>query len=339
MNKFKFAKDFLSAKITGKTQFFQAILNITGRCNLSCGYCIANSKNRKLKDLSTEVWLEVIDYLINQGVQKINLCGGEPLLRDDIDVFIDKIVKSGVDCYVNTNGILVPQKIDLLKNISCLAISVDGNKESNDSQRGKGTYDKVIEALEAAKNANIPLQLAQVLGPHSLKQIDYMLDFAKKYDAVLNIIPILPRRDGPELKNEISYSDEFYSAIKKVRDLIAQGERIACSTKSWDIFLDWPRDLGKEFILKTDQIDLKKVKHAKCYAGRFYCLIESNGDVYPCCSTVTKIGNILETPLAELAPKMKNHPCQACCTPHSTEMNLLFSLDCTAIRSLLKIYR
>ncbi|MGH9385054.1 MAG: GTP 3',8-cyclase MoaA [Vicinamibacterales bacterium] len=107
-------------------------LSVTDRCNLRCQYCMPEADY---------VWLpredilhfEEIDRLVDQflalGVDKVRLTGGEPLLRRDISVLVERLAfKSGIcDLAMTTNAVLLaPMAHDLKRaGLHRLTISLD----------------------------------------------------------------------------------------------------------------------------------------------------------------------------------------------------------------------
>lgn len=118
-------------------------------CNLSCTGCWAAQYGDK-NNLS----YETLDSICHQGKE---LCiffyifsGGEPLVRKK-DII--RLCKEHQDCYffAFTNGTLVDDELceEMLRVANfALAFSIEGDETATDMRRGKGTYRKVIEAME-----------------------------------------------------------------------------------------------------------------------------------------------------------------------------------------------
>ncbi len=333
-----FGYNLLRAKIAHRQVPFQVTFNLTDRCNLKCDYCYVGYHSRRKEELSTEQWLGIIDELASRGTVKINLSGGEPLLRKDIGTIISRIREHSIDCYVNTNGIMVPRKIDQLEGISCLAVSLDGREEVNDPVRGTGSFEKAVRALEVGHEHGIPLQIACVLGRHNLGEIEFLMSLAGKFHAKLNIMTQLPVRQNGTIAGELSHAREQYlDTVRKIIDWKKQGKPITYSPRAWQNFLDWPESAGKDFMFDKDA---SRPGSVKCYAGTYYCVIDTNGDLYPCCSLIGLVPapNVVNDGFASAFSRIRNHPCAACSFPHNAEMNTLFALDPNTILNLLKVY-
>lgn len=125
------------------------LMDPTSACNLSCTGCWAAQYGNK-NNLS----YETLDSICRQGKELGTyfyiFSGGEPLVRKK-DII--RLCKEHQDCYffAFTNGTLVDDELceDMRRvaNFS-LAFSIEGDEEATDMRRGKGTYRKVIEAME-----------------------------------------------------------------------------------------------------------------------------------------------------------------------------------------------
>ncbi|MEM7485080.1 MAG: GTP 3',8-cyclase MoaA [Bacteroidota bacterium] len=113
-------------------------LAVTDRCNLRCNYCMPSEginfvKNDKL--LSIEELIQVGNILVEQGIDKIRITGGEPFVRKDVMVLLRALTKmKGLeDISVTTNATLIGPHIDELKELGIknINVSLDSiNKET-----------------------------------------------------------------------------------------------------------------------------------------------------------------------------------------------------------------
>lgn len=72
-------------------------------CNLSCSYC--DSKYACTGDEYTEMTPEqIIEYVLDIGINSVTVTGGEPLIHDDINFLLEKLNHFGFDVNVETNG-------------------------------------------------------------------------------------------------------------------------------------------------------------------------------------------------------------------------------------------
>ncbi len=112
------------------------------QCNLRCRYCM----NEPHPDLPLKpVWKteKLIEFLSSDPSPTICFYGGEPLLEmDRIMEIMDKI--DATHYTLQTNGLLLNKlPTEYLIRFSTILVSIDGDRETTDINRGKGTYDKL----------------------------------------------------------------------------------------------------------------------------------------------------------------------------------------------------
>lgn len=82
--------------------------SITGRCNFRCRHCYMDAPDAALGELSTKEALELIDQMADCGVLRVDLTGGEPFVRKDFWLLVDRIVSHGMTIgQIYTNGWLL----------------------------------------------------------------------------------------------------------------------------------------------------------------------------------------------------------------------------------------
>ena len=64
-------------------QIYQAVFEITNRCNLRCPHCASDSGVARAEEMSLDQALHVVEDLRKLGCQELALLGGEPFLRPD----------------------------------------------------------------------------------------------------------------------------------------------------------------------------------------------------------------------------------------------------------------
>ncbi len=86
--------------------------SVTGRCNFRCRHCFMDAPEGALGELSTKEALALIDEMAACGVLRVNLTGGEPLVRRDFWQLVDRIRSHGmVIGKIYTNGWLLKESV------------------------------------------------------------------------------------------------------------------------------------------------------------------------------------------------------------------------------------
>ena len=136
-------------------------LSITDRCNLRCRYCMPQGMFSKLlhEDILTyEEYLEIAKILVEEGVSKIRLTGGEPLVRRNLLDFIselNKLSKQPQLC-LTTNGVLLSEMAENLvaAGISWVNISLDTLEPENFKRiTGLDQFHQVWQGVQTALSA------------------------------------------------------------------------------------------------------------------------------------------------------------------------------------------
>ena len=276
----------------------------------------------------------LIDQLADLGTVRISLFGGEPLLREDIGDIIRYVRQKGMHCSMISNGYLVPHKIEDLKHLNMLVLSLDGTKEAHDANREKDSFEKVMRALNVAKENKIPLEINLPLTNKNLDSIDFLMETGEKFGYLASFLILQHTADVTG--NPVGFTpsqEECRTAIRKLIDRRKSGAPVMFSTKTYETVLQWP-DYSVDKIMgqKPDWTT------PKCWAGRYYCNIDTNGDVYPCVITIKEMESLnwRKVGFKKAWDYIANHNCEACFSPCYTEFNHLFSFN---IRVLLNTLR
>jgi radical SAM protein with 4Fe4S-binding SPASM domain len=157
----------------------------TFRCNLKCIYCY-NKEDRQESDqaeLSAEEWFDVLDQARDMGVENIVFTGGEPLLRKDT-LEIAKYANSiGLSSQMLTNATLITADNikDIVNTFGSIGLSLDSHiRENNDFLRGRGAYDKTINAIRLLKEREHSFNIKAVITKYNVDDLPgfhkYFLD-------------------------------------------------------------------------------------------------------------------------------------------------------------------
>ncbi len=146
------------------------LLELTSRCNLHCPVCFA-SAGTEGKDLSIEEIICQYDWLMAHGGPfNIQLSGGEPTMRDDLDEIIRLGKERGFSFFqLNTNGIRIAEEdgyVEKLKEmgVSCVYLQFDGIKdETYQTLRGKKLFEIKDRAVARCIAAALPVVLVPVI--------------------------------------------------------------------------------------------------------------------------------------------------------------------------------
>ena len=178
-------------------------LSVTDRCDLRCQYCM-NEKMEflpKKEILSFEEIERLIDVFIDQGIEKIRLTGGEPLVRKNINKLIYKIGKkidktNLKELTLTTNGTLLRKyaediKIAGIKRINISLDTLDPIKYRKITRLGN--IEKVFEGIEAALNNNLKIKINVVaLKNFNENELEKILLWCAEMGIDVTFIEVMP---------------------------------------------------------------------------------------------------------------------------------------------------
>jgi cyclic pyranopterin phosphate synthase len=148
----------------------------------------------KEKLLSFEELFMFIKVAIDEGITKIRITGGEPLLRNGLDAFIGMInaYKGGLDIALTTNGYLLAPLAQSLADagLKRVNVSLDSLKPEVAKQIAqKEVLGKVLEGLEAAQKAGLHVKINTVpmRGINDTELLE-IFDYAKSHDMPIRFI-------------------------------------------------------------------------------------------------------------------------------------------------------
>ncbi len=218
-------------------------VSVTSRCNFRCLYCMPNTPfewEPKENVLSYEEMFEFLRLAIDEGVKKIRITGGEPLLRKDLDVFIKMFhdYKPSLDLALTTNGFYLKEQAVKLKEagLKRVNISLDSLKPKIAKKIAqKDVLQKVLEGIDEAIRVGFEVKLNMVV----MKDLndDEVLDifeYAKSKGVVVRFI-------------EFMENERAYPGIKRVDSKV-----ILDKIKEKYNFKELPKDNSASRYFETD---------------------------------------------------------------------------------------
>ncbi len=154
--------------------------DITSRCNCACVHCAASAlhdpDNAGTDETSTAQAIELVDEMAAAGVLTVVLSGGEPFLRRDLYVILDRLKQRRLFVTILTNGSL---DIDLERleaildpEADLIQVSLDGpDAASHDRQRGARVFDRTIAMLRRLVRSSLPVKANMVLTEANVESV------------------------------------------------------------------------------------------------------------------------------------------------------------------------
>jgi PqqA peptide cyclase len=159
------------------------LAELTYRCPLHCAFCynpVDYADHRS--ELTTDEWLSVISQARALGAAQLGFSGGEPLLRDDLEILVGEARKLGFYTNLITSGIgLTDERLAALKNAGLDHIQLsfqDSTQELNDFLSSTRTFDLKRRVATLIKRHGFPMVMNCVLHRYNLPHVDKIIDMA-----------------------------------------------------------------------------------------------------------------------------------------------------------------
>lgn len=175
-------------------------ISVTDLCNLRCKYCMPESGVESLCHsdiLSLEEIVEIVKVAAKNGITKIRLTGGEPLVRRGFIHLCKEIskIEQIEDIAITTNGVhLKNMADDLFENkVKRINFSLDTlvKEKYNDITR-RNDFDKTMESLFYAIEKGFKVKLNVVLiGGFNDDEIENFVKLANDYDLEVRFIELM----------------------------------------------------------------------------------------------------------------------------------------------------
>lgn len=175
-------------------------ISVTKQCNFRCQYCMPDTPENFLDNdslIPLEQMLEFLKVAIDEGIKKIRITGGEPLLRQGLPDFIAKIhaYNPSVELALTTNGFLLKKYAKSLKKagLNRLNISLDSLQASKVMFISKrDVLSQVLEGITEAQSVGFPIKINMVpLKGINDDEIIALLEYAMQRDITIRYIEFM----------------------------------------------------------------------------------------------------------------------------------------------------
>lgn len=268
----------LNGFFTNGTFYFGISLKLTSSCNLRCKYCSAVSEK---KEANID---DIIEFLINmrkKGLFYVILSGGECFFYSHINRLMEFLLCNDFYVVINTNGTLLhnPGYRELIVKADEIVVSVDGDRKTNDSGRGKGSLEKILNTLRFLKKKRKKVTLSTVVWKENCKigTLEFFKKIREKYRVNLDFEKLSPELIPESQKNRV-IPDNL--SLKRFSEDLSFYRR----KYNWNEISD---------------ISIKNLVNSRpilCRSSNFVLYMDCDGNLYPCVDTLGKkdflIGNI-----------------------------------------------
>ncbi|WP_159518209.1 GTP 3',8-cyclase MoaA [Sunxiuqinia indica] len=210
-------------------------ISVTDRCNLRCTYCMPAEGVQLMKhdDILSFEEIEAFTRLaVKNGITKVRLTGGEPLVRNGIVDLVKKLaeIEGLEDLSMTTNGQLLDQYAAELKaaGLNRVNISLDTiNTERYCQITRSGNLQNVFKGIEAAQQVGLtPIKINAVLMDEPDEEVRQLKSYCEKNELDLRFIHQMNLQTGEFSKVEGGEGGNC-SRCNRIR-LLANGDVKPC---------------------------------------------------------------------------------------------------------------
>lgn len=230
-------------------------ISLTDVCNFRCQYCMPEDIHFMPSDLlmSSQEIFELATIFVKNGITKIRLTGGEPLVRKDAAQILNLLSSLPVDLTLTTNGLLLDKYFDTLKKsrVKSINISLDSLNsvrffEITKRDAFHKVWNNILKLIEMGINVKVNVVVMKGINH------DEIIDFIKLTESLplhVRFIEFMPF-DGNKWQSErvlpfqelinkvenyfsiIKLKDELYDTAKKYKVLGFEGTFAVITTMS-----------------------------------------------------------------------------------------------------------
>jgi len=221
-------------------------ISLIERCNLRCSYCMPEEGvqlSPKSHIMTYEEIYEIAKTFVKNGVTKIRLTGGEPLIRKDFPVILEKLATLPVELSITTNAVIIDKFIDVLKTngVKSINVSLDSlDKEKFKHITRRDQFEKVYNNILLLIKEGFKVKVNAVLIKNfNDNEIIDFIRFTKNLPVSVRFIEFMPF-DGNkwDMSKMVSYKD------------VMQYVNASFSEENIERLQDAPNDTAKNYKIK-----------------------------------------------------------------------------------------
>ena len=211
----------------------QLFWECTLRCNLACRHCGSDCRaTASTKDMPMEDFGKVLDSVArstNPHQVMVNITGGEPLMRPDLEACGRMIYEKGFPWGIVTNGLALSRaryKNLLASGLRSMTISLDGLEDNHDWMRGRqGSFKRAAEAIKMViESGEIEFDVVTCVNKRSYRQLpeikQLLTGLGLKQWRLFTVFPAGRALNDSEMQLD---KDEFRALMEFIRSTRKEG--------------------------------------------------------------------------------------------------------------------
>ncbi|MBA1445114.1 MAG: arsenosugar biosynthesis radical SAM protein ArsS [Chromatiales bacterium] len=213
-------------------------VNLGLRCNLSCVHCHVNAGPNRTEEMSRETVEDVLAFLRKHRMKALDLTGGAPELNPNFRYLVEEATGMGVHVIDRCNltvleeegqeqlaDFLAYHRVEVVASLPCYL------EENVDAQRGKGSYDASIRALQRLNGLGYGMtgnslllnlvynpQGASLPPPQGPLETDYKRQLVERFNIIFNQLLTITNMPINRFGSLLQSKGEFQNYLQLLRD-------------------------------------------------------------------------------------------------------------------------
>lgn len=194
--------------------------HITNQCNLSCSHCMFSCCPANGDSIGYDAFKHYFFQAFDLGSRTFFLTGGEPLIHPEFQRICKTILDRSAEnqLVILTNGIRVEKMIPFFKTLDQdrihFQISLDGDRDSHDRIRGKGSFEKTISGTRKLAMINKQVSFAMSVNIDNVGEMITMVNIAGQC-GISNIHYLWPFMTGKAENAGMPVWEDLFIHLKK----------------------------------------------------------------------------------------------------------------------------
>jgi MoaA/NifB/PqqE/SkfB family radical SAM enzyme len=226
--------------------------------------------DRSCEEMDTGEIVPLIDELHRGGMRRLGLTGGEALLRDDLPEIIRHARQKGIYVTVNSNGLLVIDRRDRLRDANALVLSLNGERETHEATKDGTSHSAVLAAIEWAVREGKDVVTITTLTGGNLSAIPDLLRTARRMSFWATFQPVLLCGSLHSFPADIDFDRK---AMAQAAVQLAAAKRTGWPVANTHLYLRYWRDFYSAEIAP---------RPSRCGVSDHFCTISPDGTITPC---------------------------------------------------------
>ena len=196
-------------------------ISLTDNCNLRCFYCMPEedyyfTPNNQL--MQAEEIEAIAKVFVQQGVNKIRLTGGEPLIRKDFGDILNRLAKLGIQITMTTNATRLHEFVNEIKHAQIQSINISLDTLQRDRfilMTKRDQYEQVKHNIQLMidHGINVKVNVVAMKGINDAEILDFIA-WTKNTPIHIRFIEFMPFDGNQWNREKVITLEEILSLVK-----------------------------------------------------------------------------------------------------------------------------